>query len=172
MAWAGGAAAPSADLAKVCKETPCRDAVPLNVKVTPQTYYKGSWPRSPYFYRGWGGIAAGETLSFEASAGDQGEITLRYVPQATAASIDVSLAQPTDGVMSMVAIHNKSRYHIVYEAAIYYPRDGSVQDNSTSVCALRAGLTGYESWPYGVLFFAFGNLRSVSESEVNSHGCQ
>jgi hypothetical protein len=74
--------------------------------------------------------------------------------------------------MTMASINNKSRYAILYEAAVYYVNNGSVRPMPTPVCGLHPGLSTFESWPYGVLFFAFGNLRSVPESEAAKHGCR
>ena len=165
----------SPNIEQACRETECRDELAINVRLSPQTYYKGTWSRSPYFYHGWGGIAMGEVLSFEAAADAEGHVILHRIPHQTDESINIKLWQPGEthsDLMSMVTIENKSKYHITYDAEVYYARDGAVHPMPTSVCALHPGLSTVEEWPYGVLFFAFGNLRSVSQREAENHGCR
>lgn len=157
----------------VCKLTECRKEAKISIKVTEESYFEGTLSKSPYFFNNRGSVVIGESLSFEAVADKEGNITLKYIPAKTESSINIKLEQPgyknTD-LMTMATIENNSKYNFIYKGGIYHTASGKF--GPTSVCAIQSGLSSLESWPYAVSLFSFGDLKEVTKQEAASHGCR
>ncbi len=98
-------------LDEVCNLTKCSEERKITVRVNKDGYFQGVWPKRPFFYQNLGSVLMGESLSFEATADKDGNVTLRHIPDKTNKSININLTQPGDKpeeVMSMVHIENNS----------------------------------------------------------------
>ena len=157
----------------VCKLTECRKETKIDIRVTEESYFQGTWPKSPYYFGGTGSVVIGEYLSFEAKANDKGGITLDYVPAKTESSINIKIEQPGDkktDIMTIATIENNSKYNLIYKGIIYHTASGRF--SPTSVCAILSGLSSFESWPYAISLFSFSELKSVTKQEAISYGCK
>lgn len=158
---------------EVCAQTPCSPAKGFTVRVTEESYFRGEWPMRPYFYDDTGSILIGETVSFEVVAAPDGSITLNYLPEQSESSLTFHLYQPGENredVSTLAAIDNRSGHNITYKGFIYRTESGRVVD--TSVCALPAGMSAFESWPYGISMLLITDLKAVSDDEASSYGCR
>jgi hypothetical protein len=65
-----------------------------------------------------------------------------------------------------LVVKNGYDYPVIYDAFLIISRDGQRRYYPTSVCPVRPGLAGVESWPQGVEGVAMAHIRAVDPAHM------
>jgi hypothetical protein len=145
---------------KPAEDSIFREPFTLNLHVDKEHFYEEKFGKIPFVHGGDIYLFKGDEFGLNLDIQDNSIRTVKYQPDVKKADVTLKFTQevqPDGTAMMMLHIHNNTKHTLNVDALMTVPgKKGIVK---TSILPVRAGLSGFESWPHPIVQLVLRNIR-------------
>jgi hypothetical protein len=137
-----------------------REPFTLKLHVDKEHYYEQKVGKTPYVHQGDVYLFKGDDFGLMLDIQNDSVRSVKYQKDVKKADVTLTFTQEveTDGTaLMMLHIHNNTKKTLSFDALMTVP--GHKEIAETSIIPVRAGLSGFETWPHPIVQLVLQNIR-------------